>query len=46
MAEHAGLASIGVKMYKGSSTSKTKLPNLQSTPELGGTPEKIDVISL
>lgn len=43
---HAGLASIGVKMYKGSSTTKTKLPNLQSTPELGGTPEKIDVTTL
>lgn len=43
---HAGLASIGVKMYKGTSSSKAKLPNLQSTPELGGTPEKIDVTTL
>lgn len=46
MAEHAGLASIGVKIYKGSSTSKKKLPNLLSTPEIGGTPEKIDVTTL
>lgn len=46
MAEHAGLSSIGVKMYKGSSTSKKQLPNLLSTPEMGGTPEKIDVTTL
>ena len=43
---HAGLASIGVKMHKGETTAKKELPNLQSTPELGGTPEKIDVTTL
>lgn len=45
-----GLASIGVKMgYKpttGSGSTYTNLPGLQSTPELGGTPEKIDVTTL
>lgn len=42
----AGLATIGIKMYKGTGSSKTLVPNLQSTPELGGTPEKIDVTTL
>ena len=43
-----GLATIGIKMYKeaGTGSSKTLIPNLQSTPELGGTPEKIDVTTL
>lgn len=38
----AGLASIGVKLKKGTKA----LPNLQSAPEIGGTPEKIDVTTL
>jgi len=42
----AGLATIGVKMYKGGVTGGTLLPNLQSTPDIGGTPEKIDVTTL
>lgn len=42
-----GLATIGVKMsYKASGSTYTDLPNLQTTPELGGTPEKIDVTTL
>ena len=44
----AGLSSIGVKIgYKGDSGSTyTDLPNLQAVPEMGGTPEKIDVTTL
>lgn len=38
----AGLASIGIKL----SADGTDLPNLQSTPDIGGTPEKIDVTTL
>ncbi len=44
-----GLATIGVKIgYKTSTSGNTytDLPNLQTTPELGGTPEKIDVTTL
>lgn len=45
-----GLATIGVKIgyqtTSGGAGTFTNLPNLQSTPELGGTPEKIDVTTL
>lgn len=44
----AGLSSIGVTMgYKASGgSSYINLPNLQAVPEMGGTPEKIDVTTL
>ena len=38
----AGLLSKGISMTAGASP----LPNLQSTPEMGGTPEKVDVTTL
>ena len=45
----AGLASIGIKIgYKASTSGSTytNLPNVQAIPEMGGTPEKIDVTTL
>ena len=45
----AGLSTIGITIgYKSGSSgsSYTNLPNLQSIPEIGGTPEKIDVTTL
>lgn len=44
----AGMTSIGVKFkYKTSSSgSYTELPNLQSTPAVGGTSSKVDVTTL
>ena len=44
----AGLSSIGITIgvKEASGSSYTNLPNLQNVPELGGTPEKIDVTCL
>lgn len=38
----AGLLSKGIKL----SADATNLPNLQATPEMGGTPEQVDVTTL
>ena len=45
----AGLSTIGITIgYKTgvSGSTYTPLPNLQSIPDIGGTPEKIDVTTL